>query len=352
MYISSWTYGGLEVDLRHKDAHTERTESERVLGFDGEYDETVWIVDEGIDLSDYYPSVEWDILGVPSKRHLKRYPCCESPFIDLTYEIRLRRKTLFYIVYLIFPIVSINFLTVLVFYLPSDGGEKISLCLNILISLTIFFLLLVEIIPSTSLVIPLIGKYLLFTMVLVTLSVIVTVITLNVHFRSPSTHTMPKWAKKIFINFLPKYLLTRRPIPIKIKSPSSNYFVISKRSDGRLPDNNRQRDHAFSALFNQMDFLSPVYRSSLCTTKSHDGSSFASSQKELSPVMSAVDSVTFIASQMKDDKDGQQIVEDWKYISVVMDRLFLILFTTACIAGSFMIILRAPTIYDTTIALA
>lgn len=38
--------------------------------------------------------------------------------------------------------------------------------------------LAVEIIPSTSLVIPLIGKYLLFTMVLVTLSVIVTVITL------------------------------------------------------------------------------------------------------------------------------------------------------------------------------
>lgn len=26
----------------------------------------------GIDLSDYYPSVEWDILGVPGKRHEKR----------------------------------------------------------------------------------------------------------------------------------------------------------------------------------------------------------------------------------------------------------------------------------------
>uniref|UniRef100_A0A0R3S1N5 Acetylcholine receptor subunit alpha-type unc-63 n=1 Tax=Elaeophora elaphi TaxID=1147741 RepID=A0A0R3S1N5_9BILA len=353
MKFGSWTYGGLEVDLQHRDSHIERTETETLLGFDGEYDETVWIVDEGIDLSDYYPSVEWDILGVPGKRHLKRYPCCESPFIDLTYEIRLRRKTLFYIVYLIFPIVSINFLTVLVFYLPSDGGEKISLCLNILISLTIFFLLLVEIIPSTSLVIPLIGKYLLFTMVLVTLSVIVTVITLNVHFRSPSTHIMPEWTKRIFIDILPKYLLMRRPSRMKIiRNSPTNTFITSKRPDKGLSNLNRSRDHTISALFDQMDFLSPAYRSSFCTMRSHDGSSFASFQKELTPVMSAVDSVAFIASQMKDDKSGQQLVEDWKYISVVMDRLFLILFTTACMIGSVVIILRAPTIYDTTVALA
>lgn len=68
----------------------------------------MWIVDKGIDLSDYYPSVEWDILNVPGKRHEKRYPCCESPFIDLTYEIHLRRKTLFYTVNLIFPSVGIR----------------------------------------------------------------------------------------------------------------------------------------------------------------------------------------------------------------------------------------------------
>ena len=39
----------------------------------------------------------------------------------------LRRKTLFYTVNLIIPCVGISFLTVLVFYLPSDSGEKVNI---------------------------------------------------------------------------------------------------------------------------------------------------------------------------------------------------------------------------------
>ena len=38
----------------------------------------------------------------------------------------MRRKTLFYTVNLIIPCMGISFLTILVFYLPSDSGEKVS----------------------------------------------------------------------------------------------------------------------------------------------------------------------------------------------------------------------------------
>lgn len=140
-------------------------------------------IDVGIDLQDYYISVEWDIMKVPAVRNEKYYSCCEEPYPDIIFNITLRRKTLFYTVNLIIPCVGISFLSVLVFYLPSDSGEKISLCISILLSLTVFFLLLVEIIPPTSLTVPLLGKYLLFTMMLVTLSVVVTIAVLNVNFR-------------------------------------------------------------------------------------------------------------------------------------------------------------------------
>jgi nicotinic acetylcholine receptor len=41
-----------------------------------------------------------------------------------------------------------------------------------------------------------------------------------------------------------------------------------------------------------------------------------------------------------------QIVEDWKYVSMVLDRFFLWVFTLACIGGTCGIIFQAPSLYD------
>ena len=80
-----------------------------------------------------------------------------------------------------------------------------------MLSLGVFFLLLAEIIPPTSLTVPLLGRYLLFTMILVTFSVVVTIAVLNVNFRSPATHRMAPWVRTVFLEFLPKMLCMQRP---------------------------------------------------------------------------------------------------------------------------------------------
>lgn len=45
--------------------------------------------------------------------------------------------------------------------------------------------------------------------------------------------------------------------------------------------------------------------------------------------------------------DVFQVKEDWKYVAMVMDRLFLWIFTIAVLVGSAGIILQAPALYDT-----
>lgn len=109
MKFGSWTYNGNQVDLKHLD---------QVQGSN--------LVPIGIDLSEFYLSVEWDVLEVPATRNEEYYPGYEEPFSDITFKLTMRRKTLFYTVNLIIPIVGITFMTVLVFYLPSDSGEKVS----------------------------------------------------------------------------------------------------------------------------------------------------------------------------------------------------------------------------------
>lgn len=42
-------------------------------------------------------------------------------------------------------------------------------------------------------------------------SICVTVVVLNVHFRSPQTHRMAPWVKRVFIHILPRLLVMRRP---------------------------------------------------------------------------------------------------------------------------------------------
>ncbi|CAF3755051.1 unnamed protein product [Rotaria sordida] len=362
MKFGSWTYSGEQVDLVHIN---QTNGSMPVYGNNS--------VPYAIDLTDFYRSVEWDIMEVPAKRHVQKYTCCPQTYPDITFLIILRRKTLFYTVNLIIPCVGISFLTVLTFYLPSDSGEKVALCISILLSLTVFFLLLAELIPPTSLVVPLIGKYLLFTMILVTLSIVVTVVVLNIHFRSPSTHQMPAWVRRVFLHVLPKLLWMRRPKQInplsyrlstknrnRIKQsnhttttstrnfilPSCNTspYHIRKKKIGLLDDYDTDQDGIEIINDDDDDDDNDNNDNNINEIKQTE----YSNEPSLYPheIKKAFDGLKCIATHMKMEDDEKKIKEEWKYVALVIDRLFLYIFTTACVAGTCGIILQAPSIYD------
>ncbi|TKC37055.1 hypothetical protein EI555_007420 [Monodon monoceros] len=204
--FGSWSYGGWSLDLQMQEA----------------------------DISGYIPNGEWDLVGIPGKRSEKFYECCKEPYPDVTFTVTIRRRTLYYGLNLLIPCVLISALALLVFLLPADSGEKISLGITVLLSLTVFMLLVAEIMPATSDSVPLIGKqassssknmglesawdfaaqagsrnvsrrrlegcmaplfcsqYFASTMIIVGLSVVVTVIVLQYHHHDPDGGKMPK----------------------------------------------------------------------------------------------------------------------------------------------------------------
>ncbi|XP_050518810.1 acetylcholine receptor subunit alpha-like isoform X5 [Diabrotica virgifera virgifera] len=366
--FGSWTYDGFMVDLRHMD---EKVGSNTV--------------DVGVDLSEFYMSVEWDILEVPAVRNEKFYTCCDEPYLDITFNITMRRKTLFYTVNIIIPCMGISFLTVLTFYLPSDSGEKVTLSISILISLHVFFLLVVEIIPPTSLVVPLLGKYLIFAMILVSISICVTVVVLNVHFRSPQTHKMSPWVKRVFIHILPRLLVMKRPtyifetrrilnttllLPLECGGGKQYSTCLYPYRTTVQSDDSPKRRYLTSRTPSKED-LSPrltdggpfggscqihgPLTGALPLTDAEDESGLKSpvlhnpaySHSRCPPeIHKSCFCVRFIAEHTKMLEDSTKVKEDWKYVAMVLDRLFLWIFTLAVLVGTAGIILQAPTLYD------
>ncbi|CAG0897306.1 unnamed protein product [Darwinula stevensoni] len=175
MKFGSWTYDGFQVGSRAR-SHFQ----------------------ESGDISSYVANGEWDLIDLPGKRNVITYACCPEPYIDITFTIHIRRRTLYYCTNLIVPCVLISSMTLLGFTLPPDSGEKLTLGVTILLSLTVFLNMVAEKMPATSEAVPLIGTYFNCIMFMVASSVVLTVVILNYHHRSADTHVMPTWVRGLF----------------------------------------------------------------------------------------------------------------------------------------------------------
>ena len=67
---------------------------------------------------------EWRVDGILAYRHVKKYACCKELYPDVTFYIKMRRGSLFYIVNLIAPCFLIFLISFLGFFLPVESGRK------------------------------------------------------------------------------------------------------------------------------------------------------------------------------------------------------------------------------------
>ncbi|KAM7068891.1 acetylcholine receptor subunit beta isoform 3-T3 [Molossus nigricans] len=327
MVFSSYSYDSSEVSL-----HTG-------LDLDGQERQEVHI-HEGT----FIENGQWEIIHKPSR--LIQPPVDprgggEGQREEVTFYLIIRRKPLFYLVNVIAPCILITLLAIFVFYLPPDAGEKMGLSIFALLTLTVFLLLLADKVPETSLSVPIIIKYLMFTMVLVTFSVILSVVVLNLHHRSPHTHQMPLWVRQIFIHKLPVYLGLKRPKPERDQMPELPPAALrdSPRSGwGRGTDEYFIRKPPSDFLFPKPNRFQPEL-SALDLRRFIDGPNRAVGlPPELREVVS---SISYIARQLQEQEDHDALKEDWQFVAMVVDRLFLWTFIIFTSVGTLVIFLDA-----------
>lgn len=149
----------------------------------------------------------WDLIDAPIFAVAgKNISGVKRDFVEC--HLRLRRKSLFYVVTILLPCVLISFLTGFVFLLPSKG--KTNVCLSILFAIVVFLLLMSNILPPAN-VLPLLSEFLFFTFIMNVLSAFFTVIAININYRSSHTHNMPVVMRILFLQMLPVMLFMKRP---------------------------------------------------------------------------------------------------------------------------------------------
>ncbi|XP_060594555.1 acetylcholine receptor subunit beta-like 1 [Ruditapes philippinarum] len=317
------------------------------------------------DVSDYLTNGAWDI--VEGDAEIKKTSTGKTNEFKamVIFRLRLRRKTLFYTVNLIIPCVLISFVTLSVFILPADAGEKITLCISILLALVVFLLLISKILPP-SLTIPLISQYLLFTFIMNILAIVSTVIVINRNYRTPRTHQMPYWVRLVFLNFLPRIMFMKRPDHDDRWNETSDDKgdTPPKRNINRDPDLTRTTHNCLPQAQPQ-PFSGGEIENLIETHHAHCRLNATSQQEEdsagnmetsfinkaLKPVSQeiyrAAESVKFIHRHLKKDDEYHTVIDDWRYVARVIDRLLFSIFFAVTAFGTLGIFMKAPHILET-----
>ncbi|XP_071054591.1 neuronal acetylcholine receptor subunit alpha-7 isoform X12 [Onthophagus taurus] len=323
MKFGSWTYDGNQLDL-------------------------VLNSEDGGDLSDFITNGEWYLIGMPGKKNTIVYQCCPEPYVDVTFTIQIRRRTLYYFFNLIVPCVLISSMALLGFTLPPDSGEKLTLGVTILLSLTVFLNLVAETLPQVSDAIPLLGTYFNCIMFMVASSVVLTVVVLNYHHRTADIHEMPQWIKTVFLQWLPWILgmsrpgkkITRKTI---LMNSRMKELELKERSSKSLLANVLDIDDDFRNLpgGNNASMTTSLGTAFMRHPTTIEEAAVPSSgtQRDLQNILRELQ---FITNRMKKADEEAEVISDWKFAAMVVDRFCLIIFTLFTIIATVAVLLSAP----------
>ncbi|UJR35489.1 hypothetical protein I4U23_028243 [Adineta vaga] len=313
-----------------------------------------------------YIRTEWQIYDIYVKTaKMKRY-------LWLVFHISMKRNHRFYVNQMIFPFSILSCLTLFVFWLPPDSGEKITLTITILLALTVFLQVISEYTPKASSTLPIIGIYFNVNLILVLISVVLTVVVLNFHYRGPKKSRVPAWCRRIVMgkigpwlgfNFVsPEQLLTS----IVSTKPRTQRPTRRDISNGDINRNSKDRKIKLlnrsttpvTTTETDLDEIGPptdepqsltynIEQILLKMQRQFDPSKIDDEQLKISILREILECQRLLLTihakkQNLNSQSLYDIYEEWKILAIIVDRICFIFYLTSMLAASIIFFVREP----------
>ncbi|MFH4976710.1 hypothetical protein AB6A40_003419 [Gnathostoma spinigerum] len=309
--FGSWSYHGFQVDV------TNRSES--------------------VDLTMYVVSGEFDLVSANQMRRVVKYTCCPEPYPDVTFFFHIRRKTLYYLYNVVFPCLMMSVLTLLVFLLPPDSGEKIALGITVLLAFSVFVLAIAEKMPETSDSMPLIAIYLTIVMGMTSVSVVMTVMVLNFHHRGPFNSPVPRKMKHLVLERLRPFLRMKPPhITVAERNENRNLNELIRSASMKiameqLDEESKECDQQY-VVIKDSPSVDPCEKSLIRLRKLRSTRLQARLLKALEMVL----------KKQQEEEEAQALADEWKQVAQVFDRLLFWIFLVCTLILTMVLLVIIP----------
>ena len=156
-------------------------------------------IETSTEISEYTKNGEWDILSITITNSTAYTD--DQAYPRIHYNFKVQRRPLYHILNTMFPVILMASLTIFVFKLPPESGERIGMSLTVLLAYAVYLTLISDDIPKTSTSVCILSVYLTIILVLSALSVILTIFVLDVYFK-PDDDNVPNWLQSLTRGFL------------------------------------------------------------------------------------------------------------------------------------------------------
>ena len=275
----------------------------------------------GFEDSFYVESSEFDLISLTATKNTD-----SSGMMLLDFHMLIQRRSMFYVMNMILPCCLISLVAMLSFYLPAESGEKTGLGITVLLSMSVFLLILSDQMPPTSNY-PLIGYYYFGVILMITLSTGFSVLTVGLHHCGDVLYQeVPEWLKNLCFDKLSKLLC------LKLRS-------VTKGDNSKLNSEGRSNIHP-TLPHNKITPTSD----NPCELSAHvnvmDDSAVQSSGRRISDTLEEILTVLYnLEGRRLRDDECSHIRDEWRQVALIIDRALLVIFFSISVIFTFIMIL-------------